>query len=219
MDLAQKSLLELFPEKNGKYMISLKYSGKFSNYNANVRLRDSRMEFRLSREWENISPEIQMGLMQLLILKAMKKKKSTHYIDLYHSFMKNVHIAVPKEESEPELEESFSRVNGKYFYGSIEKPNLAWINSVAKLGSYEFGSDRISISKILSGREKLLDYVMYHEMLHKKHKFNAAKSRSMYHTRKFREDEREFASSSEIENELKNLVRKNRGWGFFFRKH
>jgi len=216
MNLAERSLSELFPEKFGDYDVSLKYSGKFSCYNGNVRLRNKTLVFGLSREWKNVSEEIQMGLIQLLILKVLKRKKNTNYIDLYHGFIKKIHIAIPKTESVPELEGSFSRVNKKYFDELLEMPNLAWCNSVSKLGSYEYGSDRISISRILNGKPELLDYVMYHEMLHKKLKFDAKSVRSVHHTKKFRDDERCFDDSEKYERELRNLVRKRKLADMFF---
>ena len=45
----------------------------------------------------------------------------------------------------------------------MQTPNLVWgKNSFRKLGSYEYGSDTITISKIfLESDKSLLDYVMY----------------------------------------------------------
>ncbi len=216
MNLAEQSLLELFPEKKEEYEVSLAYSGKFSSYNGNVIKRHHILEFGLSNEWKGVSAEIQMGLIQLLLCKVFKTKRSTHYMDMYHSFMKKIHIAIPKTESDELLEKSFDRVNDLYFNGLMEKPNLVWCDSINKLGSYEYGSDRISISEILRNHLHLLDYVMYHEMLHKKHKFRNAELRSLYHTKEFRADERSFEHSASCEEELKRLVRRHKMRSFFF---
>ena len=37
---------------------SIKYSRQFSSYNANVRLSKEKLEFRLSKDWENVTPDI-----------------------------------------------------------------------------------------------------------------------------------------------------------------
>ena len=125
--------------------------------------------------------------------------------------MKKIHLAAPKTKSHPILEDSFNRVNNNYFYGLIEKPNLIWTNSTYKLGSYEYGSDTIMISKALKNADKeMLDYIMYHEMLHKKHKFTRKNNRSFHHTSKFKKDEREFENSKLIEKRLKNLLTRKR---------
>jgi predicted metal-dependent hydrolase len=114
------------------------------------------------------------------------------------------------------LEESFNKVNEKYFFGLIEKTNLTWHNSIRRLGSYEYGTDTVSISKVLETDMELLDYVMYHEILHKKHKFYSKNGRTHHHTREFRESERKFENSEEMEEKIKGLVkykrRKRFGW-------
>ena len=126
----------------------------------------------MSKKWKTISKEIQIGLIQSLSLKIFKEKKKTTNIELYNIFMKKIHIAAPKIKFDPTLEKSFHKVNEKYFYGLIEKPNLVWGDfSLRKLGSYEYGSDTITISKVLQNQGFLIDYIMYHELLHKKHKF------------------------------------------------
>jgi len=212
MNLAEKAFAELFPEKNiSDYDLKLKYHNKFKPYNANVKYLGNKIQFNLSKKWRTVSREIQIGLVQELLLKIFKAKKRTTNIELYNIFMKKIHIAVPKTKSDPVLEESFNRVNEKYFYGLVEKPNLVWGNvSLRKLGSYEYGSDTITVSKIFQGTGELMDYIMYHEVLHKKHKFENKNGRNYHHTKKFRRDEREFENSKEMEKEISRLVNKKR---------
>lgn len=219
MDLPSLAFTELFPDKDAtEFELILKYTDKFKPYNANIRYRGKRIQFNLSKRWKTVSKEIQIGLMQELLLKIFKKKKKTTNIDLYNIFMKNVHISVPKTKSDPILERSFMRVNEEYFFGQIEKPNLIWgKNSLRKLGSYEYGSDTISVSTIFIEHEELLDYIMYHELLHKKHKFYNKNGRNYHHTNKFREDEKEFHNSIEIERKISSIVRKRRLRKAFFR--
>ena len=221
MKLAEQAFTELFPEKNlENYELKIKYTNKFKPYNANVRYIRNSFQFNLSRKWKTVSKEIQIGLIQELMLKVFKEKNRTTNTDLYNSFMKNLHISVPKEINDPVLEESFNRVNEKYFFGLIEKPNLMWHNSVRRLGSYEYGTDAISISKILNNDEDLLDYVMYHEVLHKKNKFHNKNGRIRHHTKEFKQMEKEFDNSKEMEERIKNLLRqKSKNRFSWFSKH
>lgn len=206
--LVEEAFNNLHPEKLD-YNLSLKYSAKFNPYNANVRLRGNKIEFNLSKKWKTVSKEIQIGLVQSLLVKILKnnvKVKNTTNIDLYNIFIKKVHLAVPKTKSDYVLSQSFDRVNEQYFYGLIEKPNLEWHSSINKLGSYEYGSDTISISKILQNKEtELLDYIIYHEMLHKKQKFESRGLRNYHHTPEFKRKEKEFENQKEIENKIKML--------------
>ena len=197
------------PEKKGEYEIYLKYSGKFKPYNANIRYTGKKIWFNLSKKWSEVGDEIQIGLLQSLIIKVFKIKKTTIEIELYNSFMKNLHIAAPKTESDPILDESFNRVNEKYFFGLVEKPNLKWgFQSFRKLGSYEYGSDTITLSSILRSEELLMDYVMYHELLHKKHKFHNVNGRNYHHTREFQKKEKEFEESGTAELKIRKLAGK-----------
>jgi|TARA_Y100000310_G_C20695243_1_gene825209 hypothetical protein len=208
MKLIEQAFIEIFPEKNiEEYTLKIKYSDKFKPYNANVKYSKNSLQFNLSKKWRGVSKEIQIGILQGLLLKIFKKKKNTINIDLYNSFMKNLHIAAPKTKTDSLLETSFNKINENYFLGMMELTNLVWHNSVRRLGTYEYGSDTISISKILQEDMDVLDYVMYHEMLHKKLKFKDKNGSCRHHTKEFKEKESQFKNSSEMEQRIKNLVR------------
>ncbi|MBI2652766.1 SprT-like domain-containing protein [Candidatus Woesearchaeota archaeon] len=211
-ELIREAFQQLYPEKVLKYSVSLKYSRKFKPYNANVKLRGNDLSFHLSKEWKKISKEIQIGLIQELLIKILKNKRKTINMELYNLFMKNVHLAVPKTKTDEVLEESFNRVNETYFNGMLDKPNLQWGNpSTSKLGSYEYGSDTITISTIFkSAQQELLDYVMYHEMLHKKFKFQNKNGRNLHHSNEFKKMEAKFENRDLIEKEISRLARKHR---------
>ena len=212
-ELIQEAFQELYPDKKLNYSISLKYSDHFKPYNANVKLYNNNLMFHFSKDWKRISKEIQIGLIQELLTKILRdKKRKTMNMDLYNLFMKNAHLAAPKTKSDPVLEESFNRVNEKYFNGMMDKTNLGWGNeSVSKLGSYEYGSDSITISTIFrNAPTELLDYVMYHEMLHKKFKFENRNGRTVHHSSKFKRWEARFENSSSMEKEISKLARKYR---------
>jgi hypothetical protein len=116
---------------------------------------------------------------------------------------------------DPILEKSFDRVNEKYFGNYLEKTNLLWgEHSFSKLGHYHYASNTITISKVLADDEELLDYVMYHEMLHKKHKYYTKNGRSHHHTAAFRREERSF-ENPDVEDKLLKYLRKKK---FSFRK-
>ncbi|MCK4521873.1 MAG: SprT-like domain-containing protein [Nanoarchaeota archaeon] len=215
MNIIQQSFKELYPERELGYETKIKYSRKFKPYNANIKLYRNKLTLNLSREWKTISRDIKIGLIQELLLKLFRGKKETYNIKLYNTFIKKLHLIAPKTKSDPELEESFNKINNKYFYGSIEIPNLTWgSNSTTKLGSYEYASDTITISSVLKSRDDLLDYVMYHELLHKKHQFKSKNGRNYHHTALFRKKEKEFENSGLIEQKLKSL-RKNKMFSFF----
>ncbi|MBI2655738.1 M48 family metallopeptidase [Candidatus Woesearchaeota archaeon] len=217
MNIAEEAFMELYPGKSLSYNISVKYSRQFKPYNANVRRYGNNLVFHLSKDWRKISREIQIGLVQELLTKILKDKKKTMNMELYTMFLKNVHIAIPKTKTDSILEASFNRNNDSFFSGMLDIPNLEWgSDSTSKLGSYEYGSDTITISSIFRFADPILmDYVMYHEMLHKKFKFESKNGRTLHHSPEFKKMESKFPNHEMLEKELSSLARKHR---FSFRR-
>ncbi|MGM5485091.1 MAG: hypothetical protein ACQEP1_04440 [Nanobdellota archaeon] len=213
MNLAEKAYRALYPEKEPVYSFELKYSGKFSPYNGNIRKKGRKIFVSLSREWEDVSSEIQKGIIQNLYNRLFRTKRKTDNIDLYDSFLKRVHVAVKKEKPERRLLDSFNRIRDKYL--DIDMPNIKWGNrTYRKLGSYEYGKDLILISSVLKDApDQYIDFVMYHELLHKKHKFSSSGNRSVHHSPAFRKEEGRFEDKERVDRDLNSFVKKKR----FFR--
>lgn len=111
-----------------------------------------------------------------------------------------------------DLRESFLRVNDHYFDGQMEAPRLAWSHSGAtrKFGHYDFARDLLVLSAGLDRPgvpTRVLDFVMYHELLHKKHGLTLSETgRLMGHTPAFRADEQLFEGWQEAELWLSRLA-------------
>ncbi len=222
---------EFFPNKQFDYNVRLKYSAKFSDYNANIRLYKDNLTINLSKKWKGVNKEIVKGLIQVLLIKMfantgqykenkkIKQKLNTINIDLYNNFIRSLHLSIPKTNIDPDLKRSFERINNKFFYGQIEIPNLIWGQfSIRKFADYNYQTDTISFSKILKDQNiELIDYVMYHELLHKKLKFKSNNNRNLFHSKEFKKLEKSFPNSEEIEHQLRKLSRKSRKKGSFFR--
>jgi len=223
MKFIHKAFNELWPEEELKQEVSLKYSGKFSDYNANVSYTPWKMSFRISKAWRGVDQDIRIGLIQNLFIKVFNSKKYKNYnrnnkIWLYEMFLKNVGNVAPRKESHPELIECFNRVNDEYFHGLLDMPNLLWGKpTLRKLGSYEYGNDTVVMSSSLrEAPQEMLDYVMYHELLHKKHQFYHKNGKSYHHTHAFRKDEARFKDANQLEDELKSFLRKKKVKKAFF---
>ena len=207
MSLVMRAFTQLYPEAPLTFIPSLEYSGQFKGYRANIRRRGSSIVVRLSKQWEKISEDIQIGIIQELFVKLFKKKAHTLNMDLYHNFMRAVHEAVPKTQSHPVLQESFQRVNRFYFDGMIEQPNLIVKEGLRTLGTYEYGTDTLAITAALLEKTRLLDYVMFHEILHKALKYKSNAGRQHSHTTEFRKREQAYPHAELLEKELHAFVR------------
>jgi len=174
------------------------YSRRFSAYNGNIRATHREVVVGLSKDWHGRDPDIIQGLVELLLGKLFKKKAKTERMALYQDFLLYVHREQKtKVVEDPVLKESYDRVNAKYFNNSFEMPNLTWgQDSKRKLGHYHYGSDTVMLSTILKEEQRFLDFVMYHELLHKKHGITRG---GRAHTKAFRDDEARFEETNDKE--------------------
>ncbi len=111
-----------------------------------------------------------------------------------------------------DLGDSFERVVARYFPNGIPKPKLYWSRSLThrKFGHYDWVGDAIMISRTLDAAavpEYVLDFVIYHELLHKSHGLRWSGSRSYAHTAAFYRDERKFAQYTAAEAALEKLAK------------
>ena len=109
-----------------------------------------------------------------------------------------------------DLQQSFDRVNDTYFDASMTRPRLCWSKRPTrrKLGHYDALRDTIMISKALDSEqvpETALDFVMYHELLHKHHGIRWQSGRAHAHTPAFRRDEQRYPDKAAIETLLSQL--------------
>jgi hypothetical protein len=202
-NLARKAYSLLFDDGQ-EYFFRLKYTGRVKDFGGRVSKSGRYLEFTLSKKWIGVSEDIQIGLMHELIQKILRKRKDSLYADLYSNFVKNLHLVVPKNKTDPVLRESFDRVNDRYFLGLVEEVNLQWGRvSRRTFGTYDFKSDTITMSQVFKETDPIyLDYVMFHEMLHKQRKFVKSGSKTFYHDSKFRKAEAIFDDAENLEKSI-----------------
>jgi hypothetical protein len=220
MNIAEEALAELYPSVKETREIRLAYHGKFKGYGGNIRWSTRHaqgagfIEVRIAKEWKDVSPLIQKGLIQHLFLKLYKIPARTESMEMYDRFLKNLSKVAFVNKQDPFLLERFNAVNQAYFAGALDPTNLVWGNSsFSKLGTYTYSSDTITMSAVFKGIAEedlpLLDYVLYHEMLHKEQQFHTKNGRMHSHTRAFREREREF-KLADAEGALQSFLRRSR---------
>src|SRR3989344_1317043 len=133
-ELVRDAYLRLFPGQDFLYAVRVSFSSRFTPYNASIRYTAAEMRFRLSSAWRGVSEEILIGLLQMLILKALREKR-----------------------------------------------------------------DSVTLSSLLRREPLLLDYVLYHELLHRVLKYQPCGGSARYHTAEFRARERQFENAQEME--------------------
>lgn len=219
--LVREAQSRLFPAEQLRRNVTVRFSGRFKPYNASVRWSSSMIEMRLSRSWREVNREILIGLFQELLLRAsrVKEKRNTTNLSLYHNYLQSLHLVQEEQQDvDPVLLESFGRVNSRYFDCTLGRPGLRFGQpSRRTLGHYHYATDTVTLSRMLADDKELLDYVMYHELLHKHLKYDHSGRKTRYHTAQFRKLEKSYPRQGEMEQRLKTLARRRARKGFFQR--
>jgi len=111
------------------------------------------------------------------------------------------------------LAEAFDRVNTAFFDGKMSKPKLTWSRMLTKrkFGHYDFLRDTVMVSRSLDHPEIptfVVDYIVYHELLHKKLGLKWENGRKGAHTPEFKKEMNKFPHYHQAEAILKSLAKK-----------
>jgi hypothetical protein len=126
------------------------------------------------------------------------------------------------DHSDPRLEASFERVNRQLFGGRLAKPRLTWNQTIThrKFGHYLYATDTVMVSVSLDRPDVpayVLDFIMYHELLHKDLGLKTVNGRNYGHTPEFRQAERSYPKYKEAQDYLERISKEARkpGKGLF----
>jgi hypothetical protein len=104
----------------------------------------------------------------------------------------------------------FERVNREYFFENLEKPHLTWSQKKnhRRLGTYAAQTDTVTISRMFDNGntpDYVVDFIMYHELLHKHLGVKKVNSGKHNHTKAFKIFEKQFKFYSQA-NDFINLL-------------
>lgn len=207
-----------FPKRRSP-QVEIKFSNHLSTYNANIRYVPQlcKYQIKMHKNWIDSDEMIVRGLLEFLIFRVNNIKKKTLYTDMYDTFILNAHTSIEKNKIDPVLQTFFEQNNNELLSNEIEQTNLVWgQKSIRTLGTYNYQNDTITISSALKNApEHLIRFVVYHEMLHKKHKFTKGKVNTLHHSPAFRKEEKLFPNFESIDKELSKFLRKKKFFGLW----
>lgn len=133
--------------------------------------------------------------------------------DRYLSRARN--LMVEPRGSARDLRTVFDYVNANYFSGRLRNPILAWSNESPRqrLGFYFEPLNLMAVNRVLDSERVpryVLEFVVYHELLHHVDAVNGRRLRRIHHTKRFKAQERAFSSYDEAERWLMKLASKKR---------
>lgn len=96
-----------------------------------------------------------------------------------------------------DLEKMFEQLNGKYFNGQLERPHIGWSarSWPRQFGCYDPGPHQILLNRRMDHSRIppfVVEYVLFHEMLHLKHPTRRSGCSLVSHSPQFRAEEKRF---------------------------
>lgn len=192
-----------------------------------IRVRAGRVYVRISDVFRSAPPEIIRALAFLLVARLLSRKPPRDQEKLYRSYAFSPEILRAADLARRQrgrkvistangrvydLNRIFLRVNRRHFDGEIEKPVLTWSKRRTRsiLGHHDAAHDTITISKTLDSPEVpewFVEYIMFHEMLHIKHRARIINGRRYYHTPAFRAEEKSYPKYEQAQEWLDRVIR------------
>jgi predicted metal-dependent hydrolase len=197
----------------------------FANVNSNIKIREGRLQVRLSDLLEGAPESVLQAIAHILIAKIYRKPiEPAHAIRFRryvssHDIRAKAHLLRqvrgrkrigPAKGVAYHLEEIFDELNHRFFHGLLARPRMTWsqVRSRRSLAHYDPAHNAIVVSRIFDRPlvpRYALEYIVYHEMLHLKHPVTLRGGRRCVHGKEFQEEERLFPHLQQAKAFLKSL--------------
>jgi hypothetical protein len=197
----------------------------FASINNTVRLRDGKLYFRISDLLEAAPENVIHAIAHILIAKIYRKDIDSQHAARYRRYIgsraisEKAHLVRQmrgrKHIHDPagnvyDLNEMFDELNTRFFYGLLARPVMSWSGSSARnmLGHYDPAHNAIVISRVFDHvrvPRYVVEYIVYHEMLHLKHPVKLRGSRRCVHPKQFQDEEKLFPQLEEAKKFLRHL--------------
>ena len=184
------------------------------------------VELKLSDYVEEAPERVMESLATYLLSRAAGRKCPDGMARVYLDYARSLEFWMPNREEYlsrsrnlvvgargdvRDLDEVFDYVNSFYFSRRLEKPTLAWTTESPRrrLGFYFEALNILAVNKAMDAERVprfVLEFVMYHELLHHVNAVDGKKVRRVHHTKSFREQERLFRTYDDAEVWLRRLV-------------
>ena len=197
----------------------------FANVNNTIRLRNGRLLVRLSDLLEGAPEAVLRAIAHILLAKMYRRPIDRGQAARYrkyvasHEIVRKTHLVRqmrgrkklrPARGHYYDLDAVFEELNTRFFHGLLARPRMSWSQAKTRriLGHYDPAHNAIIISRIFDHPAVpayVLEYIVYHEMLHLKHPVKLRGSRRCVHSAEFQAEEKLFPRAAEANAFLKRL--------------
>ncbi len=189
-------------------MTSRKSMSNFIHTSASITrfvCRNGKIFVRISDIFKDAPSEVHESLAKILVSKILRRKVPAAANEIYNEYASKQEIRAQAFENKKQkgrkiitspkgeiydLEEIFRQMNDLYFDSEIKKPTFTWSarTTFRRLGHHDAAHDTIVISKSLDDKKVpryVVEFVVFHEMLHIFHPMKLQNGRRYHHTPNF----------------------------------
>ena len=197
----------------------------FANVNNTIRLRNGRLLVRLSDLLEGAPEAVLRAIAHILLAKMYRRPIDRGYAARYrkyvasHDIVRKAHLVRQMRGRKRlrsarghfyDLDAIFEDLNTRFFHGLLGRPRMSWSQTKTRriLGHYDPAHNAIIISRIFDHfavPRYVLEYIVYHEMLHLKHPVRLRGTRRCVHSAEFQAEEKLFPHMEQANAFLKRL--------------
>ncbi len=223
LELFQETYHELRPGQSAPEM-KIEFFA-FANINNTIRLRQGKLLVRLSDLLEGAPEAVLRAIAHILLAKMYRRPIDRAHASRYRKYvgshdivrkaylvrqMRGRKLLRPPRGHFYDLDEVFEELNTRFFHGLMARPRMSWSQTKTRriLGHYDPAHNAIIISRIFDHPgvpRYVLEYIVYHEMLHLKHPVRLRGSRRCVHSREFQAEEKLFPRVDQANAFLKRL--------------
>jgi predicted metal-dependent hydrolase len=198
---------------------------RFASVNNTIRMREGRLLVRISDLLEGAPEPVLRAIAHILLAKMYRKPIDREHATRYRRYVSTHHMSEKAHLVRQmrgrkrittarghvyHLEDIFEDLNRKYFYGLMARPLMTWSTERARnrLGHYDPAHNAIVVSSVFDHPpvpRYVVEYIVYHEMLHLKHPVRLRGSRRCVHSAEFQTEEKLFERLADAKEFLKRL--------------
>jgi len=198
---------------------------RFANINNTIRLREGKLLVRISDLLEGAPEYVLKAIAHILLAKMYRKPVDREHATRYRRYISTQHMSrkahlvrqirgrkhiASAQGHTYDLDAIFEDLNTRFFHGLLARPQMTWSSEHARnrLGHYDPAHNAIVVSRAFDHPRVprlVVEYIVYHEMLHLKHPVKLRGSRRCVHSSEFRAEEQLFPRLEEAKRFLRVL--------------
>ena len=200
----------------------------FSSLRSNIALRGNRACVHISDVLAEAPLIVLEALAEILLAQLFRRQASEEARECYMAYVFEPAVRRRVDEARRlrgrvrllparghyfDLAEIFSRLNQRYFDGEMSSCRIGWTPRPSRsvLGRYDPAHHTIAISSSLDSESvplEIVEYLVFHEMLHIRIPLERRGSRRVVHSRAFHEAEKAFPDYRRVRERLKKIFSK-----------